>query len=191
METLKHPACTIGWVVQLCCSWLSPGKATRISHGRNPIGTVVKKKKSKSNHVCFAACSQILDVERMLAKSATPAEILAMETHQQQMENHPVIRTLYDHAEVRATLLSAHCLTRQKLEPSSYPHKLWPCSSENCLVILTLYDHAEVRATVLSAHCLTRQKLEPSSYPHKLWPCRGENCLVICTLYDHAEVRAT
>ena len=83
-----------------------------------------KKKKSKSNHVCFAACSQILDVERMLAKSATPAEILAMETHQQQMENHPVIRTLYDHAEVRATLLSAHCLTRQKLEPSSYPHKL-------------------------------------------------------------------
>ena len=33
----------------------------------------------------------------MLAKSATPAEILAQETHQQQMENHPVIRTLYDH----------------------------------------------------------------------------------------------
>ena len=43
---------------------------------------------------------QILDVERMLAKSATPAEILAQETPQQQMENHPVIRTLYDHAGV-------------------------------------------------------------------------------------------
>jgi cleavage stimulation factor subunit 1 len=43
---------------------------------------------------------QILDVERMLAKSATPVEVLALETHQQQMENHPVIRTLYDHAEV-------------------------------------------------------------------------------------------
>ena len=43
---------------------------------------------------------QILDVERMLSKSATPAEILAQETHQQQMENHPVIRTLYDHSGV-------------------------------------------------------------------------------------------
>ena len=33
METLKHLTCTIGWVVRLCRSWLSPGKATRISHG--------------------------------------------------------------------------------------------------------------------------------------------------------------
>ena len=40
---------------------------------------------------------QVLDVERMLAKSATPADVLALETPQQQMENHPVIRTLYDH----------------------------------------------------------------------------------------------
>ena len=40
----------------------------------------------------------------MLAKSATPAEILAQETPQQQMENHPVIRTLYDHAGVRCQL---------------------------------------------------------------------------------------
>lgn len=36
----------------------------------------------------------------MLAKSATPAEIIAMETPQQAMENHPVIRTLYDHIDV-------------------------------------------------------------------------------------------
>ena len=42
METLKHSACTVGWVAQLCCSWLSPGKATQISHGRDPIGTKVK-----------------------------------------------------------------------------------------------------------------------------------------------------
>ena len=28
METLKHPACTLGWVARLCRSWLSPGKAT-------------------------------------------------------------------------------------------------------------------------------------------------------------------
>ena len=35
-----------------------------------------------------------------MAKSATPADILAAETPQQQMENHPVIRTLYDHGAV-------------------------------------------------------------------------------------------
>ena len=40
METLKHPACTVGWVARLCRSWLSPGKATRIPQGRNPIGTM-------------------------------------------------------------------------------------------------------------------------------------------------------
>ena len=40
METLKHLASTVGWVARLCCSWLSPGKATQISHGRNPMGTI-------------------------------------------------------------------------------------------------------------------------------------------------------
>ena len=40
METLKHQACTVGRVARLCRSWLSPGKANRISHGRNPIGTL-------------------------------------------------------------------------------------------------------------------------------------------------------
>ncbi|KAK0061200.1 cleavage stimulation factor subunit 1 [Biomphalaria pfeifferi] len=43
------------------------------------------------------ASIKILDVERMLSKSATPADVMALETPQQQMENHPVIRTLYDH----------------------------------------------------------------------------------------------
>ena len=33
MEALKHPACTLGGVARLCCSWLSPEKAARISHG--------------------------------------------------------------------------------------------------------------------------------------------------------------
>ena len=53
METLKHPACTVGWVARLCRSWLSPGKATRISHGRNPNGTMQslqKKEKKKGSH---------------------------------------------------------------------------------------------------------------------------------------------
>ena len=39
METLKHPACIVGCVARLCRSLLSPGKATRISHWRNPKGT--------------------------------------------------------------------------------------------------------------------------------------------------------
>ena len=39
-ETLKHPAHTVGRVARLCRIWLSPGKATRISHGRNPVGTI-------------------------------------------------------------------------------------------------------------------------------------------------------
>ena len=53
METLKHPACTVGWVARFCHSWLSPGKATRISHGRNPIGTIqlLQKKHSLVCHV--------------------------------------------------------------------------------------------------------------------------------------------
>ena len=45
METLKHPAYTIGWVVQLS-QWLSLVKATRISHGRNSIGTKSKSKET-------------------------------------------------------------------------------------------------------------------------------------------------
>ena len=39
METLKHRACTVGWVARICRSWLSLGKGTRISYGRIPIGT--------------------------------------------------------------------------------------------------------------------------------------------------------
>ena len=33
MQTLKHPACTAGWVARLRRSCLSPGKATRFRHG--------------------------------------------------------------------------------------------------------------------------------------------------------------
>ena len=37
-ETQKDSACTLiseSWGAQLCCSWLSMGKATQISHGKN------------------------------------------------------------------------------------------------------------------------------------------------------------
>ena len=46
METLEHPTCTAGWIARLCRSWLSSGKATRISHGRNPKGKYSSKSKS-------------------------------------------------------------------------------------------------------------------------------------------------
>lgn len=44
----------------------------------------------------------------MLAKSATPADVAAQESAQQNMETHPVIRTLYDHIEVN-TLFFFKC----------------------------------------------------------------------------------
>lgn len=45
------------------------------------------------------ASIKILDVERMLVKSAAAPNENQHETIQQQMETHPVIRTLYDHIE--------------------------------------------------------------------------------------------
>ena len=47
IETLKYPACTIGWVRWLWCSWHSPGKAIKISHGRIPFGQYSYKKWGK------------------------------------------------------------------------------------------------------------------------------------------------
>ena len=53
LETQTHPACSLDWVARLCRSWLSPGKATRIPHGRNPNGTLqllqIKKKRQKKD----------------------------------------------------------------------------------------------------------------------------------------------
>ena len=51
METLTYPACTVGWVAQLCRSWLSPWKATRISHGRNPNGAKLYLRKKNYKDV--------------------------------------------------------------------------------------------------------------------------------------------
>ena len=36
-----------GWVAQFCCSWLSLGQATRISHGRNSHWDKALKKEEK------------------------------------------------------------------------------------------------------------------------------------------------
>ena len=40
LETLKHPACTVGWAVWLRPSWHSLGKATWIHPGINPNRTI-------------------------------------------------------------------------------------------------------------------------------------------------------
>ena len=45
LETLKRPACTIGWIARLSRSWLSPGKASRICHGRYPRGSYLMRLK--------------------------------------------------------------------------------------------------------------------------------------------------
>ena len=56
METLKHPACTIGLIARLCRSWLSLGKAIRISYGRNPNGTIQLER----NHCSFILNHKII-----------------------------------------------------------------------------------------------------------------------------------
>ena len=40
LRNTKTPSRHLDWVARLYRSWLSPGKATRISNGRNPIGTI-------------------------------------------------------------------------------------------------------------------------------------------------------
>ena len=40
MKTLKHTACTVGWVARLRRSWLSPGRAIRIFYGINSNRTI-------------------------------------------------------------------------------------------------------------------------------------------------------
>ena len=44
METLKHLACTVGWLARLCRSWLSPGNATRFSHWIKKLEQYSRKK---------------------------------------------------------------------------------------------------------------------------------------------------
>ncbi|CAM9633397.1 unnamed protein product [Lampetra fluviatilis] len=68
------------------------------------------------------ASIKILDTERMLAKSATPIEVMMNETAQQNMENHPVIRTLYDHTD-EVTCLAFHP-TEQILASGSRDYSL-------------------------------------------------------------------
>ena len=63
METLKHPACTVGLVGRLCRSWLSPGKATRIFHQRNSIGTIQWEREKEGIWYFVFQVSNLLSVE--------------------------------------------------------------------------------------------------------------------------------
>ena len=49
-ETLKHPACTVGWVVQLCHSWLSRGRQPEFPIGEIPLGQYSCKKKKNCHY---------------------------------------------------------------------------------------------------------------------------------------------
>ena len=55
------------------CSWLSPGKATLISHGRNPIGTtqLLKKRRKKERKK---------DAQRTVIKSGKKKERSGLST---------------------------------------------------------------------------------------------------------------
>ena len=51
METLKHPAYTLGWVARLCRSWLSRGRQPQFPMVGIPLGqySCKKKERKKSN----------------------------------------------------------------------------------------------------------------------------------------------
>ena len=66
METLKHSACTVGWVARICRSWLSPRKPTRISHGINPIETIQLLKKEKRRKSLTLSTTTSLDIFAIL-----------------------------------------------------------------------------------------------------------------------------
>uniref|UniRef100_A0A8C7XRV0 Cleavage stimulation factor 50 kDa subunit n=1 Tax=Oryzias sinensis TaxID=183150 RepID=A0A8C7XRV0_9TELE len=94
------------------------------------------------------ASIKILDTERMLAKSAMPIEVMMNETAQQNMENHPVIRTLYDHVD-EVTCLAFHP-TEQILASGSrdYTLKLFDYSKPSAK---RAFKYIQVRSSYISA----------------------------------------
>ena len=52
LETLKYPACTVGWEVQLCHSLLSPRKAPEFPMGEIPFGQYSCKRWKKNKSRC-------------------------------------------------------------------------------------------------------------------------------------------
>ena len=59
METLKHPACTVGWAARLWRSWLSLGKESFLWEKSQRNNTVVKRNlKKKKKDVSIPASSR-------------------------------------------------------------------------------------------------------------------------------------
>ncbi|KAG2461875.1 CSTF1 factor, partial [Polypterus senegalus] len=94
------------------------------------------------------ASIKILDTERMLAKSAMPIEVMMNETAQQNMENHPVIRTLYDHVD-EVTCLAFHP-TEQILASGSrdYTLKLFDYSKPSAKRAFKYIQEAEMLRSI-------------------------------------------
>ena len=72
METLKHPAWTLGWIARLYRNWLSPGKATEISHGKkSQLGQYSGKKKVVVDLQYISGHCKQLKTDRTTNKSPT------------------------------------------------------------------------------------------------------------------------
>ena len=122
METLKHPACTLGWVVRLCQNWLSPGRQPKFPHRKNPIGTIhlfkkkkKKKKKGWSESVLFIrsdTCLNHADCDLEFCRRLTPADSRCL--CQNKEEDNVCVRE----RELQRTLTLKAC----PLPPGWYPH---------------------------------------------------------------------
>ncbi|ESO02995.1 hypothetical protein HELRODRAFT_80748 [Helobdella robusta] len=130
------------------------------------------------------ASIKILDVERMLMKSAMPIDLIAQETPQQQMENHPVIRTLYDHT-AEVTCVDFHP-SQQLLASGSkdFTVKLFEYSKPSVKkAFKSIQEAAEVRC--LSFHPSGDYLLVGTQHPTlRLYDIRSAQCFVSNNPHD-------
>ena len=59
METLKHPARTVGWVARLCRSWLSRGRRPKFPMGEIPLGQMSS---APSSLLIFRCARSLVDM---------------------------------------------------------------------------------------------------------------------------------
>nr|XP_006235743.3 cleavage stimulation factor subunit 1 isoform X1 [Rattus norvegicus] len=130
------------------------------------------------------ASIKILDTERMLAKSAMPIEVMMNETAQQNMENHPVIRTLYDHVD-EVTCLAFHP-TEQILASGSrdYTLKLFDYSKPSAKRAFKYIQEAEMLRSI-SFHPSGDFILVGTQHPTlRLYDINTFQCFVSCNPQD-------
>ncbi|KAI4786972.1 cleavage stimulation factor subunit 1 [Gymnodraco acuticeps] len=130
------------------------------------------------------ASIKILDTERMLAKSAMPIEVMMNETAQQNMENHPVIRTLYDHVD-EVTCLAFHP-TEQILASGSrdYTLKLFDYSKPSAKRAFKYIQEAEMLRSI-SFHPSGDFLLVGTQHPTlRLYDVNTFQCFVSCNPLD-------